>query len=331
MTKVRVGVIGVGVLGRHHARLYQQCENAELIGVFDRSEDAVKKVADEFSIKAFTSDDELSSEVDALSIAVPTDLHLEVVTKFLNQGKHILVEKPLASHSDQGIKLVELAREKNLILQVGHVEHYNPVITYLSEKMNHPLFIESHRLASFPPPRPGLMPRGTEVGVVHDLMIHDLDLILHLVDSEVISVAAVGMPVLSPTEDIANVRLGFANGCVANITASRISAEQMRKIRVFQPDGYLSLDFGAQEGVIHKRSSTGISQEEVPIESGNALHKELQDFIDCCKNFKDTGNLSEPPVSGARAQKALKLADEIVELIFQHLETSYPDLSEFIK
>ena len=319
-TPLKVGVIGVGALGRHHARLYLQCDNAELVGVYDSNPETAQKVAEEFSSQAYTNADELASDVEALSIAVPTDLHFDIVSHFISKGKHILVEKPLAANTDEGRKLVAAAEDAGLVLQVGHVEQYNPVITYLEKKITSPLFIEAHRLANYPPPRPGLKPRGTEVGVVHDLMIHDIDLILHLVKSDLKQVEAVGMQVLSSSEDIANARLSFENGCVANVTASRISPEVVRKIRVFQPDAYLSLDYGEQKGDIYTKSATGINREDVPIESANALLSELQDFVSCCSAAKSSEELPVPEVSGQRGLKALEVADLVVQKVQKHLK-----------
>ncbi len=318
MNKVNVGVIGVGVLGRHHVRLYRGCTGAELVGVHDSNSETAQAVAAEFGTRVFATEAELAAAAQAVSVAVPTDLHFEVVARLLKQDKHVLVEKPLTAAAAEGRELVKLADERGLALQVGHVEQFNPVITYLEEKIAAPLFIEAHRLASYPPPRPGLKPRGTEVGVVHDLMIHDLDLILHLVGGEVVQLEAVGLPVLSASEDIAQARLTFANGCVANITASRLSPERMRKIRVFQPTGYLSLDYGEQQGELYTKTATGIKRETVPIASGNALQIELEDFIRCAAAAIATGVLPEPTVSGKRAQRALELADEIVESLNEH-------------
>jgi len=198
------------------------------------------------------------------------------------------------------------------VLQVGHIERYNPVLDYLETLDSTPKFIEAHRLAPYPPPREGLAPRGTEVSVILDLMIHDIEVILHLVNSELTGFHAVGIPVLSPSEDICNVRLQFANGCVANVTASRISPEPMRKIRVFFAEAYISLDYGAQAGKIHVKRPTGIHVEEVPIEKGDALTNELRDFNRC---VAEHGN---PKVSGEHASRALRLADEIM----QHVQTT---------
>ncbi len=314
MGRVKVGVIGVGVLGNHHARLYRECQEAELVGVYDVNAETAARIAQAYDCQAFTEIAALAEQTDALSVAVPTDRHFAVASQLLNLGKHVLVEKPMASNLEEGRQLVELANRRQLVLQVGHVENFNPVITYLEERIDNPRFIEAHRLASYPPPRPGMPPRGTEVGVVYDLMIHDIDIILHLVNSEIIRIDAVGIPVLSPTEDIANARLAFANGCVANITASRVSQEQMRKIRVFQGDAYLSLDYGAHKGEICLLRGHQIEREEVPINKHNALLKELETFIQCVQ-ARQSGLFPEPAVSGLRAQHAMEIAEQILQAI----------------
>jgi predicted dehydrogenase len=315
MARLNVAVIGVGVLGRHHTRFHSENPNAELVGIYDDNLEHARSVAAEFNTTAYESLDELTDKVDAFSVAVPTDLHYDVVSKLLLKDKHVLVEKPITATVAEGEKLVALANERNLALQVGHVERYNPVITYLEQKIDNPRFIEAHRLASYPPPRPGMLPRGTEVGVVFDLMIHDIDVILHLVKSEVDYVDASGIPVLSQTEDIANARITFKNGCVANVTASRVSLEVMRKIRVFQTDAYLSLDYGEKKGELVSIDGINISSEPVPIEDHNALEKEIDDFVHCVLESRETGGAPRPQVSGAHAQRALEIADEIATQI----------------
>ena len=316
MSKVKVGVIGVGVLGKHHARLYSQCKGADLIGVYDIDRARGGEIAREFSTKPFNSLEELIALTDGLSVAVPTDLHFQVVSQLLDQGKHVLVEKPLTSTLVDGRKLLDIANKQQRILQVGHVERYNPVITYLEKKINNPRFIEAHRLAMYPPPRPGMLPRGTEVGVVLDLMIHDIDIILNLVRSKVCSLDAIGIPILSRTEDIANVRLKFATGCVANLTASRVSQERVRKIRVFQENAYLSLDYQEKKGEIVTLNNMSIVREAVPIEDHDALEKELEDFIDCCQKTLTTGIVPKPKVSGEHGLQALEIADKITQQIY---------------
>ena len=222
---------------------------------------------------------------------------------------HTLVEKPIADSMERAEKMIELARQKKLILQVGHIERFNPVMKFLENNMTSPRFIEAIRIAPYPPPRKDSPPRGTEVSVVLDLMIHDIEVILHLVNSSITDIHAIGVPVLSKTEDIANARLIFANGCVANITASRISSEKMRKIRVFQNDTYLSLDYMNQNGKLCRKISTGIEVLEVPIEKREPLTAELESFIECVRTSK------EPVVSGIEASKALQTAAKICEII----------------
>ncbi|MCM8536902.1 MAG: Gfo/Idh/MocA family oxidoreductase [Lentisphaeraceae bacterium] len=317
MAKVKVGVIGVGVLGRHHARLYKECENAQLIGVYDVSSEQGNKIAEEFSTKYFADINELADQVDALSVATPTDLHFEVVKGLLEKKKHILVEKPITTTVEEANELVALAKANSCALMVGHVERFNPVMDYLEGKLDDPMFIEAHRLAPYPPLRPGLRPRGTEVGVTLDLMIHDIDVILHLVNSEVESVDAVGIPILSPTEDIANARIKFKNGCVANITASRVSPEVMRKVRVFQNNAYLSLDYQEKKGEVYSLEGMGINRENVPIDDHNALLKELEDFVSTVSHFIDTDELRAPRVSGECGAKALEIAVEITRQIVE--------------
>ncbi|MFT5123093.1 MAG: putative dehydrogenase [Verrucomicrobiales bacterium] len=307
---VRVGVIGVGVLGRHHTRLYANSADAELVGVYDVSPESAAKVAAEYGCAAFNEIDALVGQVDAVSVAVPTDLHFDVVSRLLEQDKHVLVEKPLTATVEQGRALVALARKRDVVLQVGHVERFNPVITYLEEKIDHPRFIESHRLAGYPPPRPGMLPRGTEVGVVFDLMIHDIDIILSLVKSPVVRIDSVGLCVLSATEDIANARIAFANGCVANLTASRVSPEPMRKIRVFQQNAYLSLDYGEKCGEIATIDGANVHREAVPIDQHDALERELADFL-----AASAGESAAPRVPGEQGLKALEIADTIARQI----------------
>ncbi|HCN09811.1 MAG TPA: oxidoreductase [Lentisphaeria bacterium] len=311
MGLVRVGVIGVGVLGQHHARLYRECPDSELVGIHDSNPVSAQTAAAEFETTAFATIDELVDAVDAVSIAVPTTLHHAIATDLLQRGCHVLVEKPLAATVEEGRELVALAQRNKLTLHVGHVERYNPVITYLEQCVDNPRFIESHRLAPYPPLRPGMLPRGTEVGVVLDLMIHDIDIILHLVNSDIERVDAVGIPVLSPTEDIANARLKFANGCVANITASRVSMECMRKIRVFQSNAYLSLDYQERTGEIMLLDGMSINREPVPIDDHNALEKELHAFVSCTRTALDTGEVLGTANSAENGLRALEIADQI--------------------
>ena len=331
---LRVAVIGVGALGQHHARIYRQLASAgdvELTGVFDANAEQAKNIARQHDTSVHETIEAAADSADALSIVTPTVTHFEIAEKLLEKGKHVLVEKPMTDSSDQANRLVQLAHDHNLVLQVGHVERFNPVLSFLEKAAPQPRFIETHRLSPYPK-------RSIDIGVVLDLMIHDLDIVLAFVKSPVQSVDAVGIPVLSKSEDIANARLKFKNGCVANVTVSRVSPEKMRKIRVFsagdQPS-YISLDYQAQEGFLYRlghaeeqessllkklfaaKDSAIVSEfagkkivrEPVPIEKDEPLKLELQHFVECVRE-KQT-----PLVSGASAKQALDLAFEITEQI----------------
>jgi predicted dehydrogenase len=305
--RIKVGVIGVGSLGQHHARIYSGMPQADLVGVYDVDGARAKKVAHEYGTQAFASMDELAVCIEAASVVVPTDRHRDVAGKLLERGVHLLVEKPIAATTGEAEELVALAQQRGVILQVGHVERFNPVLSFLERWKSRPRFIEAHRLAPYPPARLGLPPRGTEVSVVLDLMIHDLEVILHLVQSNVKDIRAVGVPVLSPSEDIANVRLLFESGCVANVTASRISKDRMRKIRCFFEDAYVSLDYQNQAGEVYRKGLLGIRREEIAVEKGEPLANELRSFVDCVMRR------DRPVVSGEHAAEALKLAIAITQ------------------
>jgi predicted dehydrogenase len=307
--KVKVGVMGVGSLGQWHARIYSELETAELVGVYDVDHARATEIAEKYGTRAFSDMDEMASLIDATSVVVPTDRHFEIFSRLADHGLHMLVEKPIATSLEEAEKMVAIAEAKELLLQVGHVERFNPVMQFLEDNLSHPRFVEAIRMAPYPPPRDGAPPRGTEVSVVLDLMIHDLDIILHLVRSPVRDVHAVGIPVLSPTEDIANVRLSFENQCVANVTASRISHDRMRKIRVFQEDTYVSLDYMNQEGVLRRKANGVIESEQVPINKAEPLAEELASFIQCVQTRRD------PVVSGEHGSQALELALEICRTI----------------
>lgn len=304
--KVKVGVVGTGALGQHHARIYGELEGAELIGVYDVDTVRAQTIAEQNGTRAFDSMDQLIEQVEAASVVVPTDLHREVAGTLIRQGRHVLIEKPIAATTAEAGELVALAKKNKVMVQVGHVERFNPVLSYLERVAGNPRFIEAHRLAPYPPPREGLHPRGTEVSVVLDLMIHDIEVILHLVDAPLKAIHAVGAPVLSPTEDIANVRLVFENGCVANVTASRISPERMRKIRVFLDDAYISLDYQQQNGEIYTKEGMSFTRGEVPIEKGEPLANQLRSFVSC------VAHRDQPVVSGEHAAEALHIAIDIV-------------------
>ena len=304
---LRVGVFGVGSLGQWHARIYSELPRAELVGVFDLDPARCRDVAERYHTRPFESFDALADAVQAASVVVPTDRHYAIFERLAERGLHILVEKPIATSTEEAERMVRTARERDVILQVGHVERFNPVMRFLEEKLERPRFIEATRLAPYPPPRDGGVPRGTEVSVVLDLMIHDLEIILHLVRSPIKEIHAIGVPVLSPTEDIVNVRLIFESGCVANVTASRISQEKTRKIRVFQSDTYVSLDYMNQAGQLCRKNPAGIETTEVPIEKGEPLALELSAFVDCVREK------GRPIVSGGHAAKALSLAVDVCE------------------
>jgi predicted dehydrogenase len=304
-SSVKVGVFGVGSLGQWHARIYAEMPDAELVGVYDVRRDRAEEIARTYGTRPFEDPDALAAEIEAASVVVPTDRHSEMYERLAARGLHVLMEKPIAASTEQAEAMVALAQSRDLILQVGHVERFNPVMRFLEQNLSRPRFIEATRLASYPAARSDGVRRGTEVSVVLDLMIHDLEIILHLMKSDVVRINAVGLPVLSAGEDIANVRLGFANGGVANVTASRISREPLRKIRVFQPDSYLSLDYLNQSGQLCRRTAAGITAEQVPIEKGEPLAAELSSFVHCVRHRSD------PVVSGAHASEALKLAAAI--------------------
>jgi predicted dehydrogenase len=340
---LKVAVLGTGSLGKEHARIYAElaaAKKVEFVGVYDVVSDAAKKIADKFQVRAFNSVEEIAQASDALNIVTPTITHFDLAKILLQQSKHLLVEKPMTDNSAQAAELIQIAQKNNCVLQVGHIERFNPVLKYLENVATEPRFIETHRLSPYPA-------RSTDIGVVLDLMIHDLDVVLAFVKSPVTSVDAVGIPVLSKSEDIANARLRFANGCVANLTASRISPERMRKIRVFsggEMTSYVSLDYRAQEGFIYRiardgeeessilkkvlaaklgvgKDSTIVSEfggkrilrEPVPIEKDEPLKLELKHFVESVQAQQT------PKDSGESAKHALDLAFEITRQIQQSI------------
>src|SRR5256714_5793523 len=301
----RVGVVGVGHIGKNHARLYAELPGGQFTAIYDTDRAVAEKCAAELGVEAVASLKEFAEQVDAASIATPTSTHFEIARELLGSGKHLLVEKPIADNIAHASELAELAAARGLVLQVGHVERFNPVLSALEKRLTNPRFIEAHRLSPYPN-------RSTDIGVVLDLMIHDLEIILHLVRSPVQTIDAVGVPVLSRGEDIANARIRFENGCVANITSSRISPEQMRKIRVFQEDVYLSLDYQDQTGEMYRRTADGLTRDKVEIAREEPLKGQLASFVECAR----TGR--EPRVSGFQATAALELAVEITKQITKH-------------
>lgn len=304
-SSVRVGVVGVGNLGEHHARIYASLPGVTLASVYDIDHSRAATIAQRFGTHAATTLADFADHVEAASVVVPTDRHCEVAVALLERGLHLLVEKPIATTTAEAQTMVALADARGCILQVGHVERFNPVLSVLEHAGGRPRFVEAHRLAPYPPSRHGAPPRGTEVSVILDLMIHDLEILLHLVRAPVAEIRAVGVPVLSPTEDIANVRLSFTDGTIANLTASRISPERMRKIRVFYEQAYVSLDYLHQSGEIYRLDGGRILRDSVPIERGEPLRNELASFVDCVARHR------EPVVDGRQASRALHLAIEI--------------------
>ncbi|MCL5029941.1 MAG: Gfo/Idh/MocA family oxidoreductase [Bacteroidetes bacterium] len=323
MEKLKIGVIGTGHLGKFHIKLFKQIENCELVGVFDIDKSTAQNVGNEFGVKAFDTIDNLLNEVNAVSIAAPTSSHYEVSKKCLEKNIHVFVEKPITASISEAEELVKITAEKNLNMQVGHVERFNPALISLEKYILEPKFIQTDRLAQF-------NPRGTDVAVVLDLMIHDIDIILSLVKSEVREIAASGVAVVSNNIDIANARIQFENGAVANVTASRISQKRMRKMRIFQRDNYIALDFitGVSEvyrlipvdekvgnglisfgeiGIGEKKKRVIYEQPE--IKEINALKYELELFVDSVLKKE------RPVVSGEDGLRALKVAQLILKKI----------------
>mgnify|MGYP000422938057 CR=1 FL=1 len=300
--KIACGVAGVGYLGQHHARIYNELESSNLVGFYEPSDDAAQKIEEAYGCRRFENLAELGQACDAVSVVCPTDQHADVAIPLLAQGCHLLVEKPLCTSSLEAEKILRTAKENQVMVQVGHIEHYNPVMDYLENAVVSPKYLTVDRLAPF-------QPRGTEVGVVLDLMIHDIGIALALVASPLKSVEAIGVRVLSPTEDIANARLGFGVGCVANLSASRVSEKKAREIRVFQDSGYLSLDFMNQKGHLIRKNEKELEKSEVPVEKGEPLALELKSFLDCVIETRT------PKTDGTFGKSALEFALNITKQI----------------
>lgn len=331
MQKLKIGVIGVGHLGRLHVQNYRLIPDIELVGVFDIDNDRARQVAAEFQTIAYDNLEHLLDRIQAASIVVTTTSHFEIASACLSRGIHCLVEKPITSSLAEADELIELASNGGLILQVGHIERFNPAILALKDFELKPMFIESHRLASF-------NPRGTDVAVVLDLMIHDIDIILHLVKNPVTKIDASGVAVVTDEVDIANARLGFENGCVANITSSRISQKKMRKMRLFQRNAYIGIDFLQKFSEIYQlvdATATPARPDQFPIEFGqidksglpkkiiyerrqieatNALKLELESFIHSIRSG------TRPEVSGEEGREALRVALAITDLIKSQMQ-----------
>ncbi|HWP56339.1 MAG TPA: Gfo/Idh/MocA family oxidoreductase [Candidatus Acidoferrales bacterium] len=303
--KIKAGVVGVGYLGWFHAQKYAALKMAELVGVADTNAERAREVADKLGVAAFTDYRALFGRVQCASVAVPTQAHYDVAKALLENGIDVLVEKPIAANTAEARELVELARANGRILQVGHLERFNPAIRALDGILREPKFIECHRLSPF-------LERGTDVDVVFDLMIHDIDVIASLVRSPVHRVEAVGVPVLTDKPDIANARITFADGCIANVTSSRVSLKRERKIRFFQPDAYISIDYDRRQAQVYHKPQKGggwqdIRAETIEMGDGDALADEIASFLEVVEKR------GRPMVSGEDGLRALEIASMISE------------------
>ncbi len=318
--KISCGVVGVGSLGQHHARIYAGLAGAELAGIYETSDARAAEICERLKCRRFETLDELGEACDAISIVVPTDRHAAVALPLLRRGCHLLIEKPICASLAEAEAVVAAAREHGALVQVGHVEHFNPVMAFLEKEADDPRYITAERLAPY-------QPRGTEVGVVLDLMIHDIGIVLALVKSPIARIDSVGINVLSRTEDIANARVQFENGCVANLSASRMSLQKSREIRIFQDNAYLSLDFMNQKGhLVRKRDiiayglkmkvglvkagdTSSVPVRDIPIEKGEPLALELAHFVE------SVAQATQPKVGAALGKSALEVAIAITEQI----------------
>lgn len=303
---VKVAVIGVGHLGKQHARLYAELPDAELAGVVDILKDRVEEIAGLYETTPFTSYQDIFGKVDAVSLAVPTMHHAPIGCDLLEHGIDVLVEKPISSSAEEAQALIDAAAKNNRVLQVGHVERFNPVVSLAREAATRPQFFEIHRLAAF-------SPRSLDIDVVLDLMIHDIDIVLSLVPAPVKEVRAVGIPVLSQKADIANARIEFEDGCVANFTASRVSFEKTRKLRFFQPHDYISVDYASQTGTMVSLRMGRVTERKLEPENQEPLKVELGAFLECVRK-RET-----PAVSGKDGLRALELAMRINAAIAERL------------
>lgn len=316
MSSLRCAVIGVGYLGRFHAQKYAQLDSVELVGVCDDQQARAEEIAQELSCKPYFCFEDLIGRVDAVSIAVPTAYHYPIAKFFLERGVHVLLEKPMTATVAEADELIEIARNQQLVLQVGHLERFNPVLIAARKVIQNPLYIESHRLATF-------KPRGTDINVMLDLMIHDIDIIQSLIESPIQEIRANGAAILSDHPDIATARLQFSNACVANVVASRVSFQNERKMRIFQHDAYTFLDFHNKVISVHRKGEgemfpgiPEIIREEQSIEAGDALRDEIHAFVDAIAQGK------KPVVSGEDGRRALAVAIEITDLIKKQYEVA---------
>jgi predicted dehydrogenase len=311
-------------LGQHHARNYSEIEGCKLVGVADIDQKTALRLAGQLRTQALFDHRQLIGKVDAVSVVVPTVHHHAVAMDFLNAGVHVMVEKPIATTVPQAREMIDLARKKGLVLQVGHIERFNVAVIKLQEILTQPQFIECHRLGPYDP-------RVRDVGVVLDLMIHDIDIVLHLARSPIVSIDAVGVPILSPREDIANAHIKFANGCTANLTVSRVTPNKMRKIRIFQPNAYVSVDYMKQSMEIYQREAIAGAGESEPasqirrrrlrLKKAEPLKLELTHFLQCAREGVT------PDVTGEHGANALEVAIRVVEQIQRNLEKLEPLLA----
>ena len=313
MEKVRVAVVGVGYLGQFHAEKYAKIEEAELVGVVDIDVSRAKEIAKRYRTQPFFHHADIFNKVQAVSVAVPTHLHHSITKDLFVQGIDVLLEKPIASTLQETDELIELAESKGLVLQVGHVERFNGALMASEKMVQNPAFIESHRLGPF-------SGRGTDVSIVLDLMIHDIDILLNLLNSEVKQIHAIGLPILTPCLDVANAWIEFENGCVANLTASRVSKEKTRRTRIFQPNGMLTIDYLAQKAFFTKKAPSERKEipemvtEEIPVVKVDPLETEIRSFL------KSVRERSDVRVSGRDGKRALQVAFQIIEKIAKSSE-----------
>ncbi|MCF6155235.1 MAG: Gfo/Idh/MocA family oxidoreductase [Candidatus Brocadia sp.] len=336
MSRLKVAVVGVGHLGKEHARVYTELPGVELVGVVDIQRKQAEKIARQYNTQCFSNHKEIIDKVAAVSIAVPTKSHYVIAKEFLKQGIHVMIEKPMTGTVSEARELINISKANGLVLQVGYIERFNPAIAAIKKLSINPRFIECHRLSPF-------TFRSADIGVVLDLMIHDLDIILHITGSKVKKFDAVGVNVISDKEDIANVRIQFQNGCVANVTASRVSLTSMRKMRLFSQDSYISIDYQKKDALIYKKSpqltlkALNIPEmdvstiadlksyvfgdllkiEHIKMDDYEPLRKELESFVNCIVERK------EPVVSGEEGLKAIEVANDILCEIEKNLKVAY--------
>ena len=301
MEKIKVGVIGTGRLGTFHTKIYSRLDKlVKLVGVCDCNIERAVEVGKKYHTASFADHQALFGSVDAVSIAVPTSLHYNIAKDFLEHGIHVLIEKPVTKTLSEADELIDIAGRKKLIIQVGHIERFNSAVLAIEPYLVKPKFIECQRLGPF-------HKRVKDVGVVLDLMIHDIDIVLGLIKQDVVNIEAVGLSSVSDHEDVANVRLTFEDGTIADITASRVTKDVVRKMRVFQEDSYVSLDYVTQDAAIFRKTGGKILRERIKIKKKDPLRKELKSFIECVRTGK------RPIVSGLEGRRALQVALEIIE------------------